>query len=90
MAIHGLYVPVHDELELYDEQRRGKPGFHPSLGQFIRAYDLESVAGLGPWGWDPGCPRVEMCWTNGAWVLDASAVRELMTFAAGMLVDGSQ
>ncbi len=82
------YRPPADELEVYDETYRGKKGFHPQLGQFVIAYPLESVAGIGRWGWtaDDGV-GINLDGGEPAWSLDASAKVEVMLFAARMLRD---
>ena len=85
MTFGNRYCPETDQLEIYAERMRGKPGFHPQPGYFVRAYDLESVAGIGPWAWDSECPEVRMCPVEAAWILDAPAVREVMEFAAQMI-----
>ncbi len=80
--------PGGDEIEVYDETQRGKKGFHPQLGQFVIAYPLESVAGIGLWGWtaDDG-HGINLDGGEPAWSLDGSAKVEVMLFAARMLRD---
>ncbi len=76
------YRPDHACVEVYDMTYRGQKGFHPHYGQFVTAYDLTSVAGLGAWAWDVNGPGVDLFGSEPAWMLDATAMRETILYAA--------